>query len=129
MTLWNGYGREKARNGDHCLKRSVIYDCNPATNLDVLKKAFGHAIQSIRDTDSTGMHSSIYAQRATIIFSDNSKLYVTEKLNVVTALEDLFRKRWINRLLISNDMEFFRSRGKMFAAMIYIPDALMTFLK
>ncbi|MGN7384575.1 MULTISPECIES: toxin-antitoxin system TumE family protein [unclassified Paenibacillus] len=53
----------------------------PATNLDVLIKAFGHAIHSIRDTDSTGMSSSIYAQRATIFFSDNSKLYVTEKLN------------------------------------------------
>lgn len=61
---------------------------NPATNLDVLKKAFGHAIQSIRDTDSTGMQSSLYAQRATIIFSDNSKLYVTEKLNKHQIIEE-----------------------------------------
>ncbi|EJL47865.1 hypothetical protein PMI08_00049 [Brevibacillus sp. CF112] len=54
---------------------------NPATNLEVLKKTFGHAIQFIHDTDGTGMRSSIFAQRATIVFSDNSRLYVTEKLN------------------------------------------------
>jgi len=61
---------------------------HPATNLDVLKKAFGHAIQSIHDTDSTGMPNSIYAQRATIIFSDTSKLYVTEKLNKQQIIEE-----------------------------------------
>ncbi|MBU8715980.1 MULTISPECIES: toxin-antitoxin system TumE family protein [Brevibacillus] len=61
---------------------------NPATNLEVLKKTFGHAIQFIRNTDSTGMPSSIYAQRATIVFSDSSKLYVTEKLNKQQCIEE-----------------------------------------
>jgi Family of unknown function (DUF6516) len=53
---------------------------NPASNLNALQKAFGHAISLIRNTDSTGMPSSAFTQRATIVFVDGSQLYVTEKL-------------------------------------------------
>lgn len=54
---------------------------NDPSNLELLKKQFGHAIQFIHDHDSTGLKSSAFAQRATIVFLDGSKLYVTENLN------------------------------------------------
>ncbi len=35
---------------------------DPASNLVLLQKSFGHAILSIRNTDSTGMPSSAFAR-------------------------------------------------------------------
>jgi len=51
----------------------------PKSDLVRIKLDLGHGILGdIRDTDRTGLPSSIYVQRATIIFTDHSKLYVTE---------------------------------------------------
>ena len=67
---------------------------NQASNLELLKKIFGYAIQRLEETDSSGMKSSVFAQRATLIFSDNSKLYVTEKLAKGKIVS--FQYDWVN---------------------------------
>lgn len=68
---------------------------NPKTNLDELQKAFGEAIMFIRETDSTGLTSSLLFQRATIVFSDNSLMYVTEKLTKQGAIIEYYYD-WIS---------------------------------
>ncbi|WP_152396603.1 DUF6516 family protein [Paenibacillus guangzhouensis] len=52
------------------------------SNLDRIRRDLGHGILGeIRNTDRSGITSSIYAQRATITFTDYSKLYITEYTN------------------------------------------------
>ncbi|WP_149095940.1 toxin-antitoxin system TumE family protein [Paenibacillus terrae] len=48
--------------------------------MELLKRTFGDAISLVRDTDSTGKTSTAYAQRATLVFVDDSKLYITEHI-------------------------------------------------
>ncbi|MWC30140.1 toxin-antitoxin system TumE family protein [Paenibacillus sp. MMS18-CY102] len=64
------------------------------SNLKEIQKAFRDAIQEIRETDSTGKLSSILAQRATIVFSDGSLLYITEILTKQERIE-LYHYDWI----------------------------------
>lgn len=51
------------------------------TDLESLKKEFAYAIKSVEDTDTTGLRSSEGIQRATIIFIDDTRLYITEYSN------------------------------------------------
>ncbi|MCM3128147.1 MULTISPECIES: hypothetical protein [Paenibacillus] len=51
------------------------------TDLDGLTKEFARAIKSVKNTDETGEPSSEEIQRATIIFIDDTKLFVNEHLN------------------------------------------------
>lgn len=68
---------------------------NPASNLELLEKTFKNtAIQSVRHTDSTGKASSAFAQRATLTFTDGSKLYITEQLRGGKIFE--FQYDWIH---------------------------------
>lgn len=68
---------------------------NPASNLELLEKTFKNtAIQSVRHTDSTGKASSAFAQRATLTFTDGSKLYITEQLRSGKISE--FQYDWIH---------------------------------
>lgn len=63
---------------------------NPKTNLKELQKTFGDAIQLIRETDSTGLNSSFLVQRATIVFSDGSLLYITENLTKQQLIKEFY---------------------------------------
>lgn len=51
------------------------------TDLEGLTKEFAHTIKSVKTTDRSGEPSSEEFQRATIIFIDDSMLYVTKHLN------------------------------------------------
>lgn len=51
------------------------------TDLEGLTQKFAYAIRSVKDTDKSGEPSSEEIQRATIIFIDDTMLYVTEHLN------------------------------------------------
>ncbi|KIL38701.1 hypothetical protein SD70_24970 [Gordoniibacillus kamchatkensis] len=68
---------------------------NPKTNLIELQRIFGEAIQTIRETDSTGLTSSFLVQRATIVFLDGSLLYITEYLSKQQLIER-FNYDWIS---------------------------------
>lgn len=50
------------------------------SNIVLLERIFKDGIFTIKETDSTGRLSTIYALRATIIFVDHTRLYVTEHL-------------------------------------------------
>lgn len=50
------------------------------TDLEGLTQKFAYAIKSVKDTDKSGEPSSKEIQRATIIFIDDTMLYVTEHL-------------------------------------------------
>lgn len=51
------------------------------TDLEGLTQKFLFAIKSVKNTDKSGEPSSEEIQRATIIFTDDTLLYVTECLN------------------------------------------------
>ncbi|WP_274482691.1 DUF6516 family protein [Paenibacillus polymyxa] len=51
------------------------------TDLESVAKEFANFIKAVEDTDGTGERSSEGIQRATITFIDDTKLYVTERLN------------------------------------------------
>ncbi|WP_405157930.1 hypothetical protein [Paenibacillus sp. FSL H8-0283] len=51
------------------------------TDLESLTKEFIFAIKLVKNTDKSGEPSSEEIQRATIIFIDDTMLYVTEHLN------------------------------------------------
>jgi len=67
---------------------------NPKSNLKEIQKTFRDAIHEVRETDSTGRTSSIFAQRATIVFSDGSLLYITEFLTKQERIE-MYHYDWI----------------------------------
>ncbi|MNC28563.1 hypothetical protein D3C75_767750 [compost metagenome] len=70
---------------------------NPKSNLYRIMRDLGHGILGeIRNTDRSGLISSIYAQRATITFTDYSKLYVTEYTNKVGIIEKYYYD-WVDR--------------------------------
>ncbi len=72
------------------------------TDLEVLTKKFGPAIKLVEDTDGSRERSSEGIQRATITFIDDTKLCITEKLNVGYSYD------WISKdgkLLFHHDNE------------------------
>ncbi|WP_240647159.1 toxin-antitoxin system TumE family protein [Paenibacillus nanensis] len=72
------------------------------TDLEYLTKEFAHAIKAVEDTDTTGLRSSEGVQRATIVFIDDTRLYVTERLN------EGYSYDWVSkdgRLLFHHDNE------------------------
>jgi hypothetical protein len=70
---------------------------NPRSDLNRVKRDLGYGILGeIRETDRSGIVSSIYAQRATITFTDGSKLYVTEYTNKSGKIEKYYYD-WVDK--------------------------------
>lgn len=72
------------------------HQARPPSNIKQLERDFSHILMDSRDGDGSGLLSSRMFTRHTFVFTDGSRLYVTEQIS--SGLIDISYYNWVNVL-------------------------------